>query len=375
MLPKTDNDLIQRYVKDGDNKAFDELYLRYKPQVQAWVRKRFPKDQAEDLEQAIWERIFPNLHQYSLDRPFKPWLFAVCRNTSINWLRETHVRFDWEIDRDLYKGMVQDFIESEGKLIRSLIYEKLDRLSPKEEADTLFQNIVHILTSNSFHKLRNVETVDQVEATVLRETRKALWEYLKQKGTHVVVPIDSPEMETVAKGLQSAKPGPEDKFMQEEHLREQLERFRAIMREELTGDGQIVIKLRLLEGWETREIAEFFRQVLKRPMEDNNVNIIFYRAKTKLAKRLVKDVRYAHRRLRLTVQEEQLDPDSELMRRIVQGRLEERKSLNALSDELNRCASEIEELYKRFIKKFANYLEELFAEFPPLLAETGGDQL
>jgi DNA-directed RNA polymerase specialized sigma24 family protein len=236
-------------------------------------------------------------------------------------------------------------------------------LSP-QEADTLFQNIVHILTSNSFHKLRNVKTVDQVEATVLRETRKSLCEYLKREGTPIMVSLDSPDTETVAKRLQSRGPEPDEDLMQREHLQEMLERFRSIMREELTPQEQIVVKLRLMEGWETGEIAEFIREILKHPMEDNNVNIIFHRAKTKLAKRLVKDV-----------QEEKLDRDSELMKQIVQGRLEERKSPNTLSRELNRCANEIEELYKRFMKKFANYLEELFAEFPPLLAETGGDLL
>lgn len=359
MLPKPDNELIQRYVKDGDEKAFDELYSRYKPKVRAWVRKRLPKDQAEDLEQAIWERIFPKLHQYSPDRPFEPWLYAVCRNTFINWWWQHHDRFDWEFNRNLYKHMVQDFIESEGRLI----YAELNRLSPKE-APVRFQRIVHILTSNSFQNLRNVKTVDQVEAKVLRETRKALLEYLKQEGTPVVVSLDSPEMEMVAKRLQSTSLEPDEKVMQREHLQEQLERFRSIMREELTEDGLIVIKFRLMEGRETGDIAEFFREILKRPMEDNNVNVIFRRAKVKLAKRLVKDV-----------QEEQLDPDSELMKKIVQGRLEERKSPDTLSRELNRCASEIEELYKRFMKQFLNCLEELFAEFPPLLAETGGDLL
>ena len=87
-----DPDLIRRCLA-GDQKACRDLVLRYQRQVYSVLMRvvRSPQD-AEDLTQETFVRMFRALDRYDLERPFTAWLFTIATRLGIDHLRRRRVK-------------------------------------------------------------------------------------------------------------------------------------------------------------------------------------------------------------------------------------------------------------------------------------------
>lgn len=84
---RTDQDLIDRHFQ-GDKEALEELFAKYLDAVYFFVR-RFCKDEtAEDVTQEAFIKAWRGLKKFKKGGNFKAWLFAVARNTTIDYLRK-----------------------------------------------------------------------------------------------------------------------------------------------------------------------------------------------------------------------------------------------------------------------------------------------
>lgn len=80
--------LIQKH-RDGDAQAFEELVNMYTKQVYAFVyRSIADKNDASDIVQEVFLKVWRHLDSFDTTLPFKPWLFAIARRTTIDWLRK-----------------------------------------------------------------------------------------------------------------------------------------------------------------------------------------------------------------------------------------------------------------------------------------------
>jgi RNA polymerase sigma-70 factor (ECF subfamily) len=73
----------------GDLDAFEELIRRLQRRVYgfAYQHLRDP-DEAHDLAQEIFVKLYRNLDRFDVDRPFEPWFWKLAANTSINYRRK-----------------------------------------------------------------------------------------------------------------------------------------------------------------------------------------------------------------------------------------------------------------------------------------------
>ncbi len=83
----SDADLLRRAQK-GDRQAFRQIYERYASQVYAFLLGyiRDP-DQAEDLTQETFVRVWQALPKYREQGAFRAWLFRIARRLAIDALR------------------------------------------------------------------------------------------------------------------------------------------------------------------------------------------------------------------------------------------------------------------------------------------------
>src|ERR1700733_16156741 len=82
-----DSEVI-RQILLGDNSAFDELMGRYKrPVVNFIFRMLGNADDADDVAQEVFVRVYQKLHTYRPGTKFSTWLFALARNAAIDHLR------------------------------------------------------------------------------------------------------------------------------------------------------------------------------------------------------------------------------------------------------------------------------------------------
>ncbi|HUY69582.1 MAG TPA: sigma-70 family RNA polymerase sigma factor [Candidatus Tyrphobacter sp.] len=84
----SDEKLIRRYLK-GDETAFAVLLKRYLNPALSLAR-RFVGDpaKAEDVVQETFVKVWKNLKKFDTQKKFKPWLFAIAKNTALDWLNK-----------------------------------------------------------------------------------------------------------------------------------------------------------------------------------------------------------------------------------------------------------------------------------------------
>jgi RNA polymerase sigma-70 factor, ECF subfamily len=72
-------------ARDGSRGSFDELVVRYRPQLIAFLARRLgDAADAEDVAQETFLRAYDHLDRYDPARPFSTWLFAIGKNVAAN---------------------------------------------------------------------------------------------------------------------------------------------------------------------------------------------------------------------------------------------------------------------------------------------------
>ena len=95
-------DLIEAF-KEGDEFAFVSLYNRFKSPVFAFSYKMLmDRDQAEDVMQETFLRVYENRDRLMKTSAFKSWVFTIARNQCLN-----HI---WKAGRQV--AMSQDALEN-----------------------------------------------------------------------------------------------------------------------------------------------------------------------------------------------------------------------------------------------------------------------
>lgn len=87
-MEQTDEQLISDFLR-GDETAFNKIVERYLKHIYNFVY-RFTQNvqDAEDVTQESFLKVWKHLKKYDQRRGFKTWLFTIARNTAIDWLRK-----------------------------------------------------------------------------------------------------------------------------------------------------------------------------------------------------------------------------------------------------------------------------------------------
>ena len=83
-----DKNLIQLYLK-GDTRALDVLIEKYLKLIYGFIYKNIgnPID-AQDITQEVFVKVWKNIRKFDTKKSFKPWVYQIAKNTSIDFLRK-----------------------------------------------------------------------------------------------------------------------------------------------------------------------------------------------------------------------------------------------------------------------------------------------
>ncbi len=85
---KTDEHLAD-LCRKKDNLAFQELMNRHVKSILHFIRQYAKEnEEAEDITQDTFFKVWKNISYFSKSRTFKPWLYAIARNTALDWLKK-----------------------------------------------------------------------------------------------------------------------------------------------------------------------------------------------------------------------------------------------------------------------------------------------
>ena len=86
-MSKTDDTQLIERCRSGDRKAFEALLAEYeKPVFNAAYRMLNSRDDAQDVTQTVFLKVFENIDQFDPSRRFFSWIYRITLNESINWL-------------------------------------------------------------------------------------------------------------------------------------------------------------------------------------------------------------------------------------------------------------------------------------------------
>lgn len=90
---ETDEHLM-RYVRRGDERAFEVLYHRYSTRMLNYFFRMLGRDEekAQDFLQELFTKVIEKAHLYQPERPFTTWLYTLASNMCKNEYRRLSVR-------------------------------------------------------------------------------------------------------------------------------------------------------------------------------------------------------------------------------------------------------------------------------------------
>lgn len=97
-LPETDERLLAR-LRSGEREVFGTLVRRYERELFGYLRRYLGDDDlADDVFQNTFVQVYLKIQQYELERPARPWLYAIATNQAIDALRRRNRRADQRAD-------------------------------------------------------------------------------------------------------------------------------------------------------------------------------------------------------------------------------------------------------------------------------------
>ncbi len=81
--------VLVKSFKDGDQKAFNQLVLKYKRDVFKLILKMIRNvEDAKDLSQEVFVKVYRNMKGFKGESSFKTWLLRIAINSCINFNRK-----------------------------------------------------------------------------------------------------------------------------------------------------------------------------------------------------------------------------------------------------------------------------------------------
>ncbi|HLF14416.1 MAG TPA: RNA polymerase sigma factor [Bacteroidota bacterium] len=175
MTEQTDPQLIESF-RNGNEKAFNQLVARHQERIY-WVARRIlgSHEDADDVVQEVFLRVFRKLHTFRGNSEFFTWLYRIAVNLSLNASKRKKVADFFHIDA-LHERQPADGDNPETLLMRREEQSLLDRavvLLPEKQKAVFtmryhegmkFERIASILgrsvggvKSNYFHAVRKID--------------------------------------------------------------------------------------------------------------------------------------------------------------------------------------------------------------------------
>ncbi|MFA6300881.1 MAG: RNA polymerase sigma factor [Candidatus Paceibacterota bacterium] len=144
---ETDEEIITQY-KNGNQEVFKELIDRYASSFYNFSARLANKDDAPDIVQEIFIKIWKNLGKFNSDKAsFKTWVFTIARNTTTDFLRKKKNLLFSDIDRGSEEdtNSFEENIQDENLLPEEALQKLEDAQFFNQTLEKLHQNYREVL--------------------------------------------------------------------------------------------------------------------------------------------------------------------------------------------------------------------------------------
>jgi len=149
MINISDQILIRKYLQ-GDKKSLEVLILSYLKPIYNFAYRYVGSGQdAEDITQEVFVKVWRHLKRFDQNKSFKTWIFAIAKNTAIDFLKKKKTipfsKFENEAGENILTETLadpaplpQELLERAG--ITQMLNKTMEKLSPKYRCSHINSN-------------------------------------------------------------------------------------------------------------------------------------------------------------------------------------------------------------------------------------------
>jgi len=177
---------LAKLAKSGDRAAFTDLVELYKDKIYHLAFRMLGNSQeAEDMTQETFLRVFRNLDRYDETLKFSTWIYRIATNLTIDRLRKRKMTYSLDADvtvegegLDWYSILASSEPGPEGQIVLSDMQRRI-----REAIDTLPKKYKSVIILKYLHdmSLQEISDVLDMPVTTVKTRVHRGWEFLRRK--------------------------------------------------------------------------------------------------------------------------------------------------------------------------------------------------
>jgi RNA polymerase sigma-70 factor, ECF subfamily len=177
-VKEEDDATLVRRCREGDRAAFELLVVRYqRPVYNAALRLLRDAEEAKDVAQTTFLKVFEHLGDYDPSFKFYSWIYRIAINESLNAIATR--RFRGESDGEEADGAPGPDRQLEGEQMSRAIDEALTHIRPELRAVIVLRHFMHL----SYQDMAEVLLLpEKTVKSRLYSARQLLRDQLRQRG-------------------------------------------------------------------------------------------------------------------------------------------------------------------------------------------------
>ncbi len=176
-MDRSDQHLIADYLA-GDEKSLETLIQRYLKPIYSFTYRYVGGGQdAEDVTQEVFIKIWRHIKRFNQNKNFKTWIFSIAKNTAIDFLKKKKAIPFSEFENEEGENMItetladpsplpQELLERAG--MAQMLTSAIEKLSPK------YRMVLFLRYNDHFNFREIAESLGQSLNTVKSQHRRAL---------------------------------------------------------------------------------------------------------------------------------------------------------------------------------------------------------